>query len=90
MNVRTLSTYVLRALAQAQLEGRRSNLETLVAELSVRRRDIRGAVSALHQQGLLDVLRMRLTMTGFILGRSYIGEDLPALRAPVLAAANAA
>jgi len=82
MNVRTLSMHVLRALAEAQIEGRRSNLETLVEQLQVRRRDVRGAVTALHQQGSVDAIHMRLTLQGFAIGRSCMNETLPALRAP--------
>ncbi len=82
MNVRTLSMYILRALAEAQTEGRRSNLETLVEQLQVRRPDVRGAVTALHKQGLVDAVHMRLTLEGFAIGRSYMTEALPELRAP--------
>jgi hypothetical protein len=82
MNVRTLSMYVLRALAEAQTEGRRENLETLVGTLHVRRRDVRSAVTALHRQGLVDALHMGLTLAGFALGRSLMATELPALRVP--------
>ena len=80
MNTRTLSMYVLRALAEAQTEGRRTNLETLVDQLQVRRHDVRGVVTTLHQQGLVDVLHMRLTLEGFAIGRSLLQQKLPALR----------
>ena len=82
MNVRTLSMHVLRALAEAQIEGRRSNLETLVEQLQVRRHDVRGAVTALHKQGLVDAIHMRLTLEGFAIGRSCMAQSLPELRAP--------
>jgi hypothetical protein len=82
MNVRTLSMHVLRALAEAQIEGRRSNLETLVDQLQVRRHDVRGAVTALHHQGLVDAIHMRLTLEGFAVGRSCMAQSLPELRAP--------
>jgi DNA-binding GntR family transcriptional regulator len=93
MNIRTLSTYILQALAQAQMEGRLSNLETLRDELQVRRTDIRKAVSQLHREGMLDVLRMRLTLAGFAIGRALAGETLPPLRkpaSPVVVKLNAA
>ena len=80
MNTRTLSMHILRALADAQTEGRRSSLETLVEQVGVRRRDVRGAVTALHQQGLLDAIHMRLTLQGFAIGRSFLKQELPALR----------
>jgi DNA-binding IclR family transcriptional regulator len=82
MNVRTLSMHILRALAEAQIEGRRSNLETLIEQLQVRRADVRGAVTALHHQGLVDATHMRLTLQGFAVGRSCMTEALPELRAP--------
>lgn len=81
MNTRTLSMYVLRALAEAQTEGRRTNLETLVDQLQVRRNDVRGVVTTLHQQGLVDVLHMRLTLEGFAIGRALLKQELPVLRA---------
>jgi hypothetical protein len=82
VNIRTLSTYILSALARAQREGRLSNLETLRDELSVRKTDIRAAVSQLHREGMLDVLRMRLTLAGFAIGQALEGEALPPLRVP--------
>lgn len=80
MNTRTLSMYVLRALAEAQTEGRRTNLETLVDQLQVRRNDVRSVITALHQQGLVDALHMRLSLEGFAVGRALLKEELPALR----------
>src|SRR4051794_13765033 len=81
MNIRTLSTYILQALASAQIEGRRSNLETLVDELHVRRTDIRAAVSQLHRERMLDALTMRLSFEGFAIGQALEGAELPPLRA---------
>lgn len=80
MNTRTLSMHILRALADAQTEGRRSTLETLVEQVQVRRRDVRAAVSGLQQQGLVDAIHMRLTLQGFAVGRSLLAQELPALR----------
>ena len=80
MNIRTLSTHILGALACAQIEGRRSNLETLREELGVRRTDIRTAVSQLHRERMLDALTMRLTLVGFAIGQSLTRSDLPSLR----------
>lgn len=90
MNQRTVSAYVLRALALAQTEGRSSNLETLIDELKIRRADVRGAVTALHREGCLDVLRMRLTLKGFAIGSALVGEELPELRPAKVAQAAAA
>jgi len=80
MNTRTLSVHILRALADAQTEGRRESLETLVEQVQVRRRDVRAAVSGLHQQGLVDAIHMRLTLQGFAVGRSLGARVLPPLR----------
>jgi ABC-type ATPase with predicted acetyltransferase domain len=80
MNTRTLSMHILRALADAQTEGRRESLDTLVDQVQVRRRDVRAAVTALHQQGLVDAVHMRLTLQGFAVGRSLLAQELPALR----------
>ena len=90
MNTQALSAHVLHALAQAQVEGRLSNLETLTEALRVRRGDVRRCVTLLDQQGYLDALRMRLTLRGFAVGRSLSRAALPALRKPRLAAVNAA
>ncbi len=80
MNARTLSAYILQALALAQTEGRTMNLESLTDTLKVRRKDIRGAVSQLHREGMLDALTMRLSLRGFAIGRSLQGEQLRELR----------
>ena len=80
MNIRTLSTHILEALARAQIEGRRSNLETLREELGVRRTDIRTAVSQLHRERMLDALTMRLTLVGFAIGQPLTKAALPPLR----------
>ncbi len=81
MNIRTLSMHILQAVAAAQTEDRRSNLETLRDELEVRRTDIRAAVSQLHREGMLDALTMRLTLQGFAIGQALSGAELPPLRA---------
>ena len=80
MNTRTLSMHILRALADAQTEGRRESLETLVEQVQVRRRDVRAAVTGLHQQGLVDAIHTRLTLQGFAVGRALLAQELPALR----------
>lgn len=90
MNIQALSIHVLAALASAQIEGRRHDLETLTADLRVRRGDVRRAISALHQEGYVDALRTRLTLAGFALGRSYVGQALPELRRAPAAAVAAA
>jgi DNA-binding IclR family transcriptional regulator len=90
MNAQELAAHVLQALARAQSEGRSSSLATLTDELRVRRGDVRRTVTLLHRQGYVDALRMRLTLAGFALGRGYLGQTLPPLRRPKLAAISAA
>jgi Mn-dependent DtxR family transcriptional regulator len=75
-----LTLHLVRALSRAQHEGRRHDLETLTRELGVRRTDVRGLVSALDREGYVDALRMRLTLRGFVLGRSLEGAALPPIR----------
>jgi hypothetical protein len=90
MDRKILAAHILQALALAQLDGRTSTLETLVELLRVRRKDIRATLTVLHRQDMVDVLRMRLTLSGFTLGSALIGKTLPALRAAPRAATAAA
>ena len=82
MSARTLCLHLLRALAHAQREGLRLTLDDLVEQVRARRPDVRKALSQLHQEGLLDVTTMRLTLAGFALGASLASRALPELRAP--------
>lgn len=90
MNRRTLSAHLLKTLALAQFEGRASTLESLVADLGVRRGDVRSALSALHREGYVDVLRMRLTLKGFAIGSALANDQLAPLRHPQAIAIAAA
>ncbi|MFW5739413.1 MAG: hypothetical protein ACOC1F_03505 [Myxococcota bacterium] len=90
MSPRKLAPYVLRTLARYQRHGRLANLQTLVDEIGVRRGDLRRTVSALHREGYVDALRMRLTLSGFVLGQAMEKAELPPLRsAPELSVAAA-
>ena len=71
---------VLRELADAQDRGTRVGLDELVSTLGVRRAELRAIVSRLHQQGLVDALRMRPTLQGFAMGRAAAGLTLKPLR----------
>src|SRR5262249_35759190 len=66
------------------------NLESLVEALRVRRKDIRATLTVLHRQGLVDVLRMRLSFAGFAIGTALLGQPLRALRAAPVAKIAAA
>jgi hypothetical protein len=90
MSPRTVSLHVLRALAEAQRDGRILDLDAIVLALGVRRVDVRSVVSALHREGLVDALRMRLSLRGFALGSSLRDATLPPLRKPRATAVRAA
>lgn len=79
---KAIALHVLQALAAAQREGHRCTFEELSSELKVRRTDVRQALSSLHREGFVDVLKMRLTFAGFAIGQSLIGKRLVPLRAP--------
>ncbi|MBK8259482.1 MAG: hypothetical protein IPK82_43350 [Polyangiaceae bacterium] len=80
MNRKTIAAYVLRALAQAQMDGKVVTLAALTSELQVRKSDVRSVVTALHDQGYVDALRMKLSWQGFAIGSALIGATLPELR----------
>ncbi len=82
MFYRTLVPYVLRALAIAQKKGRVVSLEDLSRSLEVRKTDVRAVVRALHREGYVDALRMRLSLAGFALGASLIHAELPPIVRP--------
>lgn len=75
-----LAEHLLRTIARDHLDGRRSDLESLTRLLGVRRADVRSTLTALHQEGYVDVLRMRLTLEGFALGVALLERPAPALR----------
>jgi hypothetical protein len=72
MDKKILAATLLQALAMAQRDGRSETLDTLVEKVRVRRRDIRSTLTVLHRQGMLDVLHMRLTLSGFAIGSALI------------------
>ena len=80
MEPRKLTPYILRALAQYQIDERRVNLQTLVDDLEVRRADVRRAMTALHEQGFVDIVSFKLSMNGFAVGMSLLDKELPPLR----------
>ena len=63
---------------------------SVVDALEVRRADVRVCLSELHEEGLIEVLRMRLTLEGFAFGRALAQRRLRAVRLPTRAAAHAA
>jgi DNA-binding GntR family transcriptional regulator len=85
-----LAIHLLQAMTSAHREGRRCTLDGLVSELGIRRGDVRSALSSLHREGLIDVLRMRLTFAGFAIGQALTAERLLSLRVEGEAAVQAA
>ncbi len=82
-----VSVHVLAALAAAQFRDERISLVDLCTTLSVRRADVRRAISGLHEAGLVDALRMRLTLQGFAAGHALGAATLRPLRSSVSEAA---
>ncbi|WP_437683109.1 hypothetical protein [Sorangium sp. So ce131] len=90
MTSKDLVPHLLRTLYALQSEGAIVTLETLTTALSVRRTDVRRAISALHREGCLDALRMRLTLRGLALGAAFAAAPLRPLRRAPLRSVKAA
>ncbi len=91
-----LAAHVLREMAQAQVDGRRLDLDGLAEALGVqaddapledgirarrlRREDVRSIVSQLDREGFVDAARMRLTLAGFTMGSSLAPRKVMPLR----------
>jgi len=71
-----LAIHVMRELTRAQGEGEVLSLEDLANALEVRKADVRVVVSALHQAGFVDALRLRVTMLGLAIGATARGSTL--------------
>ncbi|WP_437554164.1 MULTISPECIES: hypothetical protein [unclassified Sorangium] len=90
MTNKDLAPHLLRTLVALQSEGKTVNLDTLTTALQVRRTDVRRAITALHREGYLDVLCMRLTLRGLALGAAFAASQLRPLRRASLRAVKAA
>ena len=75
-----IALHVMREMTSAQADGRRITALDLSETLQVRRADIRSVVSELHRQGLVDAMRMRVTLAGFAYARA---KDAAPLRKQV-------
>jgi DNA-binding IclR family transcriptional regulator len=80
MNSKDLAPHVIRALFELQTDGAVVTLQTLTEALRVRRGDIRRVITALHREGYVDALRMRLTLRGLALGAAFRSSALRPLR----------
>lgn len=81
-----LAAHILRALAVSQEDEdsfSTPTLESLTEDLEVRRADVRSALSELHREGLVDIARMRLTMTGLALATAFTRAKLAPLRSSI-------
>jgi DNA-binding IscR family transcriptional regulator len=72
----TLAAHLLKHLARAQSRGVQLDLDQLATHLPESRGRIRQALSRLHEEGLVDVASMRLTLPGFALGRALAARKL--------------
>ncbi|WP_437593979.1 hypothetical protein [Sorangium sp. So ce1000] len=90
MTNKDLAPHLLRTLIALQSEGKMVTLDTLTAALQVRRTDVRRAITALHREGYLDALHMRLTLRGLALGAAFAAAQLRPLRRASLRAVKAA
>ncbi|MGZ3475705.1 MAG: hypothetical protein ACXWUG_16635 [Polyangiales bacterium] len=80
MNARNiLAQHVILTIARDHIEDRRSNLDTLTEALGAPRAEVRAVLTALHQEGYIEVLRMRLTLEGFALGIALSQSEVPPL-----------
>jgi hypothetical protein len=85
-----LAVHALVALVEAHQRAQLSTLDTLAASLGARRTELRSVLSKLHIEGYIDVLRMRPTLAGFVVGRALLGAPLRPLRKHRVPTARAA
>ena len=79
MNSRVLAAHVLRAIARPR--GRVVTVDDVARTVGARRADVRQVVTRLHQEGFVDALRMRPTLTGLALASALRACKLKDLRA---------
>lgn len=89
-NDSAIAAHLLATLFGLREQRSAATLETLAARVGVRRRDVRRVLSALHREGLVDVLRMRLTLRGLALGATFATSPLRAVRGRATRSAVAA
>ena len=75
-----LAIHVMRAISRSQRRGRGVCLEELAREVGARKADVRAVVSALHAQGFLDALRLRLTLAGLAIAEALRGQAVVDVR----------
>lgn len=81
-----IAHHLLVALRAAAERAERTNLDELSRDLGIRKVEARSVLSELDRRGLVDVLRMRLTLVGFGVAETLKSKPAPSLRpAPVRA-----
>lgn len=75
-----LAIHVMRALSRAQRRGRVLCLEDLAREVGARKADVRAVVSALHAEGFVDAVRLRLTLMGLAIAQALRGSAVVDVR----------
>jgi Mn-dependent DtxR family transcriptional regulator len=80
---RAAAAHVILFLAGEQARGRTVRMDEIAERIGVRRADVRTIVSRLHEEGHVDALRLRLTMSGLAIAASLRGCKLRELREDV-------
>ena len=75
-----LALHVIKAMTTSHKNAHLVTLDGLTKRLRIRRADIRSVLSALHEEGMLDIATMQLTLEGFAIGCSLNRTDLKPLR----------
>ena len=79
LDCRLLAAHVLAALA-ASPSSSMFHAGDLADKLGARRTDVRRVLSALHREGMVDLLHRRVTLSGLAVGRSLAGSMLKPFR----------
>jgi Mn-dependent DtxR family transcriptional regulator len=82
-----IAHHLLVALREAGERGERTNVEELSRTLGIRKTEARAVLSELDRKGLVDVLRMHLTLVGFGVAESLKSKPRPSLRRQIPARA---
>jgi DNA-binding IclR family transcriptional regulator len=75
---RVLAAHVMRAIARAR--SRVVTVEDIARMVGARRSDVRSVVTRLHEEGYVDALRMRPTLSGLALAVALRSQKLMSAR----------
>ena len=90
IDMNSIAAHVVVLLSQAQALGRTVRLDELASDIGVRKADVRGVVSALHAEGHVDAIRLRLTLSGLALATSLAASEVQEPRRVALARTRSA